>query len=229
MYTSLSHPNKKVVNYCLQSYRTTLKLSSQRSRNCFLGSRVRYITANRKNVRYYSTSGNNNSNFYQVDPFFIPGFIDGEGSFILSLVMNKAYKTGVKVDLTFAITLHKKDIILLESIRLSLGEIGKISNQGENAIQFRVRKTEELKTLIYFLDKHSLISKKLGDYLLFKQAFEIFSNKLHLTTEGLEKLVAIRLSMNRATLKGDFFTQLFPMVKFVPRPLVPKKLIDSPN
>ena len=213
----------------MESYPTTLKLSSPRSGNGFLGSRVGYITANREDVRYFSTSGNNNSNFYQVDPFFIPGFIDAEGSFILSLVKNKAYKTGVKVDLTFAIVLHKKDLVLLESIRLSLGNIGQISSLGKDAIQFRVRKIEELKILINFLDKYSLKSQKLGDFLLFKQAFEICSNKQHLTTEGLEKLVAIRLSMNKPILEGDYFTQLFPKVISVPRPLVISKQIDNPG
>ncbi|KAI5848985.1 homing endonuclease [Durotheca rogersii] len=148
---------------------------------------------------------------------------------MLFLQKSKSYKTGIKVNLTFAIVLHQNDIVLLESRRLSLGGIGRISNLGRHAVQLRVRKTEELEILINFLDKYSLITQKLGDYLLFKQAFEIYSNKLHLTTEGLEKLVAIKTNMNKGILKGDYLIQLFPIVKSVPRPLVLNKRIENPG
>jgi hypothetical protein len=41
-----------------------------------------------------------------------------------------------------------------------------------------------------------LITKKRADYLLFKQVLELIKTKEHLTQEGLEKLVAIKASIN---------------------------------
>jgi len=55
---------------------------------------------------------------------------------------------------------------------------------------------EELKILINYFDKYPLITQKYADYQLFKQAFLLIDNKEHLTEEGLQKLVAIRASMN---------------------------------
>ena len=111
-------------------------------------------------VRYYSTMNNNKSNTpYHVNPYFVAGFCDAEGSFMLFLIENKTYKTGVKVELTFAIVLHKKDLALLEAIRSSLGGIGRISRVREDAVQFRVRKLEDLKILINFLILDLLTSK----------------------------------------------------------------------
>lgn len=40
------------------------------------------------------------------------------------------------------------------------------------------------------------MSKKWGDYKLFKEAFLLIKNKEHLTKEGLKKIISIRASMN---------------------------------
>lgn len=47
-----------------------------------------------------------------------------------------------------------------------------------------------------FLEKYPLITNKYADYVLFKKAFLLMSNKEHLTEKGLLKLVAIKASMN---------------------------------
>lgn len=54
-----------------------------------------------------------------------------------------------------------------------------------------------MEILIKHFDEYPLITQKLSDYLLFKQAFELIKCKIHLTQEGLEKLVNIRASMNK--------------------------------
>jgi hypothetical protein len=84
----------------------------------------------------------------------------------------------------------------LEKIQESLGGVGKIYKHGPFSIQLRVYLMEELKILINYFDKYPLITQKYADYQLFKQAFLLIDNKEHLTEEGLQKLVAIRASMN---------------------------------
>jgi len=51
-----------------------------------------------------------------------------------------------------------------------------------------------MSAIIDFFDRYPLITQKLADYLLFKQAFELIRNKEHLTIEGLNKLIAIKAS-----------------------------------
>jgi hypothetical protein len=41
-----------------------------------------------------------------------------------------------------------------------------------------------------------LISAKVSDYILFKQCFEMIKQGLHLTEEGLLKIVGIKSSLN---------------------------------
>lgn len=73
-----------------------------------------------------------------MNPRWVTGFIDGEGSFSVSISKNKDLKVGWRVKLIFQIELHKKDIVLLKNIKHSLG-VGKIFKDGPNAIKFEVQ------------------------------------------------------------------------------------------
>ena len=59
--------------------------------------------------------------------------------------------------------------------------------------------------------KYPLITKKRGDFELFSSAIELMCNKEHLTKEGLDKLVAIRASMNLGL--SELLKASFPLCK----------------
>jgi len=183
---------------------------------------------NKKNYKSfnYSTNNVNNNKNIILNSSYISGFIDGEGCFQITILKNSKYKTGWYVGIVFAITLHKKDIVLLNGIKSFLG-IGNISSLGKNAIQYRVRSKEELSKLIKFLDKSTLISQKAANYELFKQGFDILLNKEHLTIEGIEKLVSKKASMNLGL--SDELKKSFPNVINVNRPLVVDQIVKDPN
>jgi hypothetical protein len=63
-----------------------------------------------------------------------------------------------------------------------------------------------------------LLTQKRADSELLKLAFELISNKEHLTEEGLRKIVAIKVSMNNGL--SEKLTAAFPDVIPVPRPTV---------
>ena len=52
-----------------------------------------------------------------LDPNYITGFSNGEGSFVISLVKNERLKTGWQLDPGFSIELHIKDLNLLKQIK----------------------------------------------------------------------------------------------------------------
>jgi len=60
-----------------------------------------------------------------------------------------------------------------------------------------VQSKDDLGIIIKHFDSYPLISDKFADYLLFKQALELFKNKEHLTQGGLLKILAIKASINR--------------------------------
>lgn len=77
----------------------------------------------------------------------------------------------------------------------------------------------------------SSLTQKLADYLLFRQAFELIKNKEHLTVEGLNKLVAIKASINwgHGLRPTDSLKEAFPGIEPVKRLVVPNKEILDPN
>ena len=52
-----------------------------------------------------------------MNPWFATGFSDGESCFTLSVFRNKERKVGWRVSHCFQITIHKKDLVLLEQIQ----------------------------------------------------------------------------------------------------------------
>jgi len=101
------------------------------------------------------------------------------------------------VQLYFSISLHEKDRKLLEQIKIYFGPGGgQIYKHGEKSIQYRVLSIKDMPVIISHFYLYPLMSKKSVTYKLFKLAFNLFINKEHLTMKGLEKIVAIKNSMN---------------------------------
>lgn len=92
---------------------------------------------------------------------------------------------------------------------------------------YQVRSVEDLRVIIKHFDNFPLISQKKADYQLFKQAFELTSNKKHLTKEGLQQIVNIKASINNGL--PSELKEAFPNTIPVPRPLIIDQAIQNPN
>ena len=161
-----------------------------------------------------------------LEPWFVTGLVDGEGCFSINVTNSDRCKTGFKVELFFAIGFHKKDKVLLERIRNFFG-VGSITKNGAEAIQYRVSSIKDLAKILDHFDKYPLLTQKLADYELFKQAFKLMERGEHLTLDGLNKIVAIKASMNRGL--SEKLKLAFPDVVPVIRPLVKNQTIKDPN
>jgi len=65
------------------------------------------------------------------------------------------------------------------------------------SVQFRVTKIKDLiNVIIPNFDSYPLLTQKKADFILFKQVVLMMDRKEHLTIEGLQKIVAIRGSIN---------------------------------
>jgi hypothetical protein len=74
--------------------------------------------------------------------------------------------------------------------------VGKIYKSRPEAYEFQVSSIKNVKLIIEFFDKYPLITQKFGDYMLFKEAYNLINNKEHLTNVGLLKLIALKASSN---------------------------------
>ena len=76
------------------------------------------LTTQLVNKRSYSTSffneGRDDNNHYLIiNPHFLTGFADAEGSFVLSITKSNNVKSGWVIKPRFQIHLHKKDLFIL--------------------------------------------------------------------------------------------------------------------
>jgi hypothetical protein len=126
--------------------------------------------------RNYSVEVTKNN---QLHPLFVTGFSDGECSFSIIFIKSPTSPNGYKIQLVYKIKLHTKDLALLESIKAHFG-VGNIS-KSSNYVEYGVTSVKDLAVIVEHFEKYPLITKKLADYILFKQAFEIVSRKGHLT------------------------------------------------
>jgi hypothetical protein len=152
----------------------------------------------------------NNGINLPLSSWFVTGFTDGEGCFWISIFKDKAYR---RVKLYFEIHIHKKDLAILEEIK-QIFIVGKIYKKNDNTISFLVTSIKDLQVIREHFDKYPLHTKKRADFELWKKAFNIILNKEHLTPEGLEKLIAIKASMNKG-----ISPELSPKTNKVERPL----------
>jgi len=162
----------------------------------------------------------------KLDPNFVTGFTDAEGCFSLKIVSNP--KSGkLKVQVVFSIGLHKKDRALLDLIKSFFG-VGNVTDKASREVStFQVSSLLDVKVLLEHFDSYPLITKKRADYELFKRAVGLIESKEHLTEEGINKLVAIKASINKGL--SSVFKAAFPNIKPVTRPLVQNQSISYPQ
>ena len=130
------------------------------------------------------------------NPNWLVGFIEGEGCFFIDIAKSTG-KLGERVQLTFQITQHIQDIILLQSIISFLG-CGRIKEfSGKNFVNVIISKFSEIyEIIIPLLEEYPLRGHKLLNYKDFKKAAELMKSKAHLTKEGLLEIKKIKEGMN---------------------------------
>lgn len=148
-----------------------------------------------KNLYLYTVRGFTSQQ--GLNPYFITGFCDGESSFQVSITKNKTSKLGWKVRPQFTIGLHSRDLALLLQIKEFFGCGFIVKNNTQNEVSFRVYSLQDLTNcIIPHFSNYPLLSQKAADFYLFKQVTELMRNEDHLTTEGLQKIINIKASIN---------------------------------
>ena len=166
------------------------------------------------------------NNINKLNPWFVTGFTDGDGSFLINIRPKASRKTGYGVELVFRICLHSKDRALLEKIRDFFG-VGKLTTESENYAQYWVGALKDILVIINHFDNYPLITQKWSDYQLFKQAVKLVESKEHLTPEGLNKLISIKSVFNKGL--SEDLTAAFPHILSYDRPQLQNITIPDPN
>lgn len=127
--------------------------------------------------------------FTSLNPLFITGIIDAEGSFSASISKNPLSKLGFTIGLRFNITMHKRDSILVKNIRAYFKNIGVYKETG-SFCYFDVNSIADLNSIIEHFRLFPLISSKRNAFYIFKHIHSLLKVKYHLRPEGFKLIVA---------------------------------------
>jgi hypothetical protein len=160
------------------------------------------------------------------DPFWISGFIAGDGSFNLKIGTSSTTSIGRRIQLRFGIGLHIRELEVIKGIAAYfhlLSPISKLDTLPQNgyielnadqrykyidirpnAVLFQITKFDDiLNIIIPFFDKYPIQGQKAFDFEDFKIVSTIIKNKEHLTNEGFAKILEIKERMNKYQARKD--------------------------
>ena len=177
-------------------------------------------------IRTFSTS----SFKPKLNPWFVTGIIDAEGTFCTTIYKNKAYKTGWVVRSFFEIGLNQRDSSLIFQLKDFFEGIGTISlDKKANVLKYSTASLKDLSSIVTpHFKKYPLLTQKGADFLFFEQIVELMNKGAHLTINGLQQVINIRASMNTGLseiIKSEFSNNINP----VKRGIIQSNIIPDPQ
>lgn len=162
-----------------------------------------------------------------LHPQFITGISDAEASFFITFLKSNKSLTGYYIQLSFKISLHKKDRFLLESIKSYFGADRILTNKSREMILYQVTSIKDLTVIISHFNKYPLLTKKRADYELFQMVFKLINFKEHLNTKGFTKILSIKAVLNNG-LSSQLQTALPNITPYL-RPKILTQPIKDPQ
>jgi hypothetical protein len=131
---------------------------------------------------------------------YIAGFVDGEGSFSVSIQRNPSCRVGWQLRPEFHVSQNpeRKSVLELIQARLGCGVIRENhSGTRDTSLVFVVRKRTDLVTaVIPFFEAQPLVSSKQEDFRAFARIVRQMEEGMHLSVLGYHELRRAALTMN---------------------------------
>ena len=135
--------------------------------------------------------------FDQKLGWFLAGFVEGEGSFNVSLRKKDDYKVGWQVVLSFNVS--QKDVAILELLRkeLNCGIIKVRKYDGIYSLDV-TNIGDIIEKIIPFFEKFKFFSKeKIRNFEIFSQIAKLMKNGQHRNKNGLKAILLLREELNK--------------------------------
>ncbi len=136
-----------------------------------------------------------------IEPWFISGFVDGEGTFHVAFAKRTDLPKQWAIIPEFHISQHKDRASVLYEIQqyFNCGAIRENHAGRQNDVTqvFVVRNRNDLvQKIIPFFRSYPLRSQKKQDFEIFAEIVEAMNNRYHHSNEGFQLLVAKAFQMN---------------------------------
>ena len=123
----------------------------------------------------------------KLNPFYITGFTEGEGSFYVGILPRKM-NTGWEVRPSFSLSQNEKDKVLISSLVDFFGCGFVRPSKSDQTVKYEVRSLKDLQEkIIPHFEKYQLKGRKQKDFIAFKKAVEIMRTNKHLEKKRIKR------------------------------------------
>lgn len=180
------HKNEKGINEIL-SYKASMKKGLSNTLNTIF-----------PNIKPSTSAKNLVVGTDKLNPFWLAGFVDGEGCFYVKIYK---YKEDNKVRVIFSLSQDIRDIDLLKNIALyfNCGIIETVKTRPNQSSYVVYRFADIINKIIPFFDTYSLKGKKGLDFIDFRKIAIIIENnsKTDNMYNRIPEIIEIKKNMNR--------------------------------
>ncbi|HIE36254.1 MAG TPA: endonuclease [Candidatus Omnitrophica bacterium] len=132
-----------------------------------------------------------------LNPYYVSGFADGEGSFSITISPNVKFNIGWQITPSFSLSQNKNSRAILFKIKNFFGCGSIRPSRKDNTYKYEVRSIKDLKEkIIPHFEKYSLHTAKRKDFNIFKEVVRLMHNNEHLNKEGLKTIFSLLEEMN---------------------------------
>ncbi len=141
----------------------------------------------------------NNNNWLKNIPleigWYLSGFVDGEGSFNVSL-RKKDYSVGWQISPMFNIS--QRDRTVLDLFKKWLG-CGTLRSRKDGVIYYEVSNLTSLENrVIPFFQKFKFLSSsKKTNFRIFREIVQLMNEGIHLKPQGFKQILGLREELNK--------------------------------
>jgi hypothetical protein len=153
-----------------------------------------------------------------MNPWFVTGLVDAEGSFSFSVYKNESSRLGWRISPRFNITMSIRDSALLKKIK----DFFKVGNykESEFSCYFDVNSIKDLEIIIEHFYFYPLQSSKRNMFNIFVILINKIKNKEHLNPNGfMLSLAYINILNNK--IKQDILNEIIEIYGSLPTFLLP--------
>jgi hypothetical protein len=140
----------------------------------------------------------------KLDPNWLAGFFSAEGCFFIKLEKKQGLNTNYNnIRLRIEIGQHSRDVALIYYLPVFLKCGYTIIWKNKDYISYSVSKFEDISSkIIPFFEKYPILGVKSQDFKDFCLVSELMKKKIHLTKDGMEKILNIKSGMNKGRYKN---------------------------
>ena len=150
----------------------------------------------------------------ELTPEYVTGFVDGEGSFLVSFSARSKLSVGVEARPSFSISQHRRNRSILEALHRFFRCGGIRFDRHDQTYKYEVRSLDDIvQRVIPHFVKHPLKTSKANDFEALQAICRLMRANRHRSAEGMRQIIDRAYQMNNLGARRYQKEQLLQMIR----------------